>query len=144
MKLLFILLFVVFDIVVVVLLVAMLCRKAWSPIQKTWQARPAADDAVRRSFQTFKIGIMNLGLAVHVAADEAYLHLTPIAAMRCLGLESVSIPWDAISDIKPTRFSRGRYRDAKIGATTIMGPAWCMDLATDAISAVDDDATMPE
>src|SRR5436305_593161 len=56
---------------------------------------PAAD-AVRRRFQSFKIGYVSCGWSMHVAADDRYMHLTPARFVRWFGVRALSIPWDQI------------------------------------------------
>lgn len=95
-----------------------------------WHARyPAVEpdpSAVRRRFQSFSVGLVNLGYCVHVAVDERNLHLTPVGVVRPFGLRAVSIPWGEISVTGTLPFGR---RSATIGGVGVVGPAWCLDLA---------------
>lgn len=81
--------------------------------------------AVRRGFQSFKVGIMNLGLCIHAAADASHLHLDPAWVPRKMGMKPMSIPWERI-ELKKVR---GSYAKAKIGRHVVVGPRWCLELA---------------
>lgn len=88
--------------------------------------REPAPDAVRKNFQSFKFGLVNAGLSVHVAVDEHYLHLYPAAILRWAGVRAASVPWSAIQ----LKGKWGPYRRAKIDGIDISGPRWCLDLAS--------------
>jgi hypothetical protein len=84
-------------------------------------------DAVRRRFQSFKFGLVNLGWCVHVAVDDRHLHLSPTRLARWLGMRAMSVPWEAIEVVgKATIGSSIRVR---IAGEEILGPAWCLNLA---------------
>ncbi|MFM9994311.1 MAG: hypothetical protein ACKVU4_00770 [Phycisphaerales bacterium] len=107
------------------LIVRTLVRAGWDSLADSFPAAPIAPDAVRRHFQSFGFNMVNLGLCVHVAADESHLHLLPAAFPRWCGCAPMSIPWDAI-----TIRSRGRrVHKASVGSVTVKGPAWCLNLA---------------
>jgi hypothetical protein len=102
-------------------------RFGWRPWMKRYPARPPHPDAVRRSYQSFSIAVVNGGPTMHVAVDEDYLHLTPVRVLRWLGAGPLSVPW---SSIKVTRRSRrGTRATAKFDGRTVYGPAWCLELA---------------
>jgi hypothetical protein len=103
-------------------------------VESTWKrlaaAHPAvepAPDAVRRRFQSFKMNLLNLGLSVHVAADERYLHLSPAAVIRWAGARPMSIPWESIEVLGHGITSRSVR--TRIDGITVWGPAWCLRLA---------------
>ena len=73
------------------------------------------------------MGVLNFTKCVHVAVDEHYLHLTPITPLRWLGAKPASIPWDRITVVKRSR--SGRRITVKIANRTVLGPAWCLELA---------------
>ena len=108
-------------------------RFGWRPFEQAHPAQPVHEDAVARNFQSFSIGLLNLGFAIHAAADERHLHLTPVALLRWFGAGTVSIPWEAIKVQKRSR--RGNWIVAKVGNRTIRGPAWCLGLAEPAEAA---------
>lgn len=116
------------DLVFVPFLVFALVRGMWSPLADRHPAQPIAPDAVRRNFQSYKIGLMNLGGMLHTAVDERYLHLLPAAVGRWARMRPVSIPWEAI---QPVRRRGRRYAEVKIGTDRVIGPAWALDLAFD-------------
>ncbi|MBX3374190.1 MAG: hypothetical protein KF817_10165 [Phycisphaeraceae bacterium] len=98
-------------------------RMLWQPMLAPFPARPPAPDAVHRRFQSFSVGIVNMGFSIHVAVDEAFLHLRPVAPWRWLGARDASIPWTAMTPV-------GRAaRVARLpGGHQIVGPRWCMRL----------------
>lgn len=96
----------------------------WRPTFRDFPVQEPAPDAVRRSFQSFGIGIVNMGLSIHVAVDAEYLHLTPLAIWRALGATPVSIPWSAMEPV-------GRSgRVVRVAGHRLDGPKWCMELAS--------------
>lgn len=87
---------------------------------------PPAPDAVARRFQSFRIGIMNLGFCIHAAADEKHMHLSPARLARIFGMRPLSIPWTAIH--LTGKRSMGTL-EARVEGTSMYGPEWLMSLA---------------
>ncbi|MBL8991326.1 MAG: hypothetical protein JNJ48_07075 [Phycisphaerae bacterium] len=87
---------------------------------------PPAPDAVGRRFQSFRIGIMNLGFCIHAAADEKHMHLSPARLARIFGVRPMSIPWSAVR--LTGKRSTGAL-EAKVEGTSVYGPEWLMSLA---------------
>jgi hypothetical protein len=81
-------------------------------------------NAIRKEFQSFKIGIVGLGGCIHVAVDEDFLHLSPAWVARRFGMKPMSIPWERIEPKGPFF---GRFR-VTIDGTMISGPKWCFEL----------------
>jgi len=129
--------FFVVDTIVVGGLVGYFVRNTWRAISTRWPAQPIADDAVRRSFQSFRIGVVNLGWSIHVAADEQFLHLDPARFWRWFGAERASIAWSALELVGPVR---GRWATVRLGAQRIDGPAWCLGLVDPAARTGSHDA----
>jgi hypothetical protein len=117
----------VFDLAMTAFIISIAVRRNWEPLMARFPRHEPRPDALVRRHQSFSIGILNLGWSVHVAADDGHLHLTTVRWMQRLGARPVSIPWEAI-EIK-TRRPGGRYTTVKVGALTMRGPAWCLDLA---------------
>lgn len=114
------------DLVFVPLVLYALVRGAWSPLVERYPAREPAADAVEKQFQSYKIGLFNLGFMIHTAVDDACLHLRPAKLGRMLGMKPVSIPWEEITPIR----RRGKnYAEVKIGTDTMLGPRWALELA---------------
>lgn len=101
---------------------------SFGQLQRAYPPVAPAPDAVRRRFQSFRLGLVSCSGSVHVAADEHYLHLEPIAPLRWFGARPCSIPWEAIELQRP---GRGRLipARARVGPVTISGPSWCLELA---------------
>jgi hypothetical protein len=123
-----ILLVVGFDLLFLPLLLYAMLNGCWSPLVEHHPAAPIADDAVQRNFQSYKIGMMNLGFMVHTAVDEQHLHLQPAWLGRVLRMRAASVPWGAVEPVK----RRGKkYAEVKIGTSRVIGPAWALGLAFD-------------
>ena len=108
----------------------------WRPWSKKFPAAPQRQDAVVRLSQSIQLGPwMRMNNCIHLAADEDHLHLIPFSMLRWVGAGVISIPWAAISDVRPTRFngvSRGR-----VNGRTIAGPTWCLELGAPAADGPD-------
>lgn len=121
-------LIVAFVVVMDFILIAVLLRaltESWNDLGKEFPAQTPAPDAVRRSFQSFKFGLFNLGWCVHVAADETHLHLVPVRFWRALSAMGASVPWEKVHLLKRGR----RWSTVRIGTHTLKGPAWALNLA---------------
>lgn len=118
---------VVVDLFIFVVLVPMIVRSYYGPIPAAHPPAEPEPGAVRRNFQSFSFGILNLGMCVHVLADERHLHLRPSLVARLLRVRPASVPWDAIELEPPGRL--GRHRNARIAGQHVRGPAWCLELA---------------
>ncbi len=103
-------------------------KLGWGPLPRDFPATEPGDDAVWRRYQSFRLGFVNTGCCIHVAADEQYLHLVPLKPLRALGGRPASIPWDAIRIEK--RSPDGRWITAQVGRHTLRGPSWCLELAS--------------
>ena len=114
----------VLDLVIVVTII----HRGWGPLPRDFPATAPGDDAVWRRYQSFRLGLLNLGFCIHVAADEHYLHLVPIKPLRAFGGRPASIPWDAIRI--ESRSGRGKWITARVGTHTLRGPSWCLELAS--------------
>jgi len=108
-------------------IVRALVRTNWNDPLKPFQPRePAAEDAPvdARRYQSFGVGLLNLGWSVHVAADRRYLHLTPAWPGKVLGLRAASVPWAEIGRGAPGGLRVGSFAGLKIGSTVFAAPAW--------------------
>ncbi len=112
------------DLMVVVAII----HWGWGPLSREFPATAPGDDAVWRRYQSFRLGLLNLGYCIHVAADDQYLHLVPIKPLRACGGRPASIPWDAIRI--ESRSDRGKWITARVGTHTLRGPSWCLELAS--------------
>lgn len=105
-----------------------LVKRLWDTAMSAYPRQQPAADAVYRRHQSFYVNYINMAMAIHVAVDDQYLHLTPIILMRWFGTAPVSIPWEDIRLVKPggrilpatARLANGRC---------ITGPRWCLQLA---------------
>lgn len=135
---LFIAAFIAADILVVYVIIRAMMRNSWDVLTRRFPFDQPAPDALTRRFQSFKLGILNLGWSIHVTVDAEHLHLRPAWFCRRLGMTPVSIPWDDITFLR--RLGRSPYATARIAGLTMTGPMWCFSLAdndtpdTDALS----------
>ena len=117
--------FLVMDAVIVALILRATAF-SWNGLAGAHPAVDPAPDAIRRGFQSFSIGAINLGFCVHVLVDEERLHLRPAWILRVMGGREVSVPWESVDLAGNAPFGR---RFARIGGKTLTGPRWCLDLA---------------
>jgi len=126
--LLIVCLFIGFDLFVLLPIIFTLVVKfGWSPMRRRFPPREIAPDALRRNFQSFRFGILNFGMSIHVAVDEHCLHLIPARFLRWFGAGPVSVPWDAVTIRR--RALGGRWISASFDGRSVMGPGWCLALA---------------
>lgn len=112
--------------VILPLILRLVLGGTWRPL---WAAHPGvapAEGAVRRGFQSYKLGIVNLGFMIHTEVDERYLHLQPALFGRLCGMRRVSAPWEAVEPVK--RIGK-RYAEVRIAGQRLFGPAWALGLA---------------
>jgi len=114
------------DLVVMPLLVWAMVNGQWAPLAARFPAVPIAPDAVRRDFQSYRVGLTNLGGMVHTAVDGSHLHLLPARLGRWCGMRAASVPWEAI---EPIRLRGKRQAQVKLGGETVVGPAWALRMA---------------
>lgn len=93
-----------------------------------------APGAVRRDFQSFKIGIFNLGWSIHVAVDADYLHLYPARIARWMGMVPMSIPWEEV-EFRKKGWGKSGLGGAtvRIGKQWVTGPRWALQLAAERV-----------
>jgi len=103
--------------------VAVMCGM-WNPSLKSYPPVEPAPDAVRKNYQSLSLGLINMGLSIHIAVDDQYLHLTPVKLLRACHAASASIPWDALEPMGGRKSTVVKLN----GIHTITGPRWCMEL----------------
>jgi hypothetical protein len=121
----FIILFMLADLALAFLIIRFAVRRCWGPLPERYPESDPAPDAVTRNFQTFRVGLVNLGWCVHVSVDDEFLHLRPASFIRKLGGKGMSIPWDRVFVKK----SAGSRATAIVDSLAIDGPSWCLELA---------------
>ena len=107
------------DLFIVVALFSNLRSSMWKPLADAFPARPPAPDAVRREFQSLKMGIFNLGYCAHLTADAEHLHVEPAAFLRWFRMTSMSIPWDEVRVKK--RSGNGKWITVRIRNVDLSG-----------------------
>jgi len=95
----------------------------WTPIARQHPVQPLADDAITRRFQSFSLGIINMGWSIHASVDDRHLHLEPVRPLRWFGAIPMSIRWEDLS--KLNRNGKSVYMT---GGHRLVGPAWCFEL----------------
>ena len=106
----------------------------WRPVAKQFPEREHGPDAVTRNFQSFGLGIINMGLSIHATVDASYLHVRPVTWLRVMGASPMSIPWESMT---PTG-KRGRAVRLDNG-TRLDGPKWCFKM----LNAADSNESKP-
>lgn len=118
---------IVGSVVLGVGVLAIVLRLSWHPHTRAYPAQTPAADAVRRNFQSYRIGLLNLTCMIHTAVDDRFLHLMPAKLLRWLGAQPFSVPWSSIRILKRSRI--GDWIAAEVDGRRIFGPAWCLKLA---------------
>ena len=95
----------------------------WAPIARRHPAQPIADDAIRRRFQSFPLGLINLGWSVHASVDDQYLHLEPVTFLRWFGAIPMSVRWEDLSKLNTN--GKSVYMT---GGHRLVGPTWCFEM----------------
>lgn len=116
---------IILEFGVVMLVVRALLRSSLGRLAERFPFEEPAPGAVRRNFQSFRIGTISAGYSMHVAVDERCLHLMPAAILRWCGARACSVPWSEVQVMRRL----GAYRKAKVGGVNLYGPGWCLDLA---------------
>jgi len=120
-------LIIAFDLLVAATVVSLLFRISWKPLEPHFSAQPPSETSYGRKFQSFSIGPVNYGFAIHVIIDDQYLHLSPAWIVSRFGLKPISIPWNAIQPLSPT-MPTGKTARVQARKQTITGPEWCFEL----------------
>jgi hypothetical protein len=119
---------VVFDLLLLPLILRVAFQSSLGALAAKYPAVEPRAECVRRNFQSFSFGMVNLGMGVHVAVDEDYLHLLPVKLVRLFGVQGASVPWDAI-ELRDGRVRQRGFVSARIGGQSVMGPRWCLEIA---------------
>lgn len=111
-----------------VIVLPVIVRFMWSPIARHFPAQPVGEGAVSRSFQSFAFGLVNRwNHCLTITVDASYLHIQPLELFRWFGARAMSIPFDAIENVQPSRLSG--FLRGSAGPYRLTGPNWCMELA---------------
>ena len=119
--------FIIGDFIFVVGIIALCIKRKWAPIARAHPAQTPTDDAVTKTFQSYRFDLLNLGFCIHTTVDENYLHLTPVKFLQKLGAKPTSIAWKYITHAKPSII--GKIMSVRIGKHRVSGPTWCLQLA---------------
>lgn len=114
------------SIAVVLIVVPMVVRRTWGRWVPVFVPQEPEAGAVTRRYQSFNVGLLNLGHGVHVTVDSRFLHLRPAMFCAGFGIRPVSIPWEAIRVDGTYPFKR---RHAMIAGVPLIGPEWCLEMA---------------
>jgi len=118
--------FVIVDLVVV-FAAFRLCAIIWNALGKGCDFVQPGPDAVRKDFQSMKIGMFNYGGCLHIAVDEDYLHLYPAWIVRTNGGRSFSVPWERVQ--ADASHPKRRVWRGRINGQKVLAPAWAMKIA---------------
>ncbi len=112
-----------------VLMMFAVVRMMWTPQARRFPAQPILSGAVARSGHSLAFGALcRFNGCITAVADARHLHLVPVAIFRWFGARRMSLPWTAISDVRP--FLISSYARAEVAGTDIIAPAWCLGLAS--------------
>ena len=105
----------------VLLILRLVVHLIWNRMMQAWPRRDDGHNVQWRRFQSFRVGMMNLGFSVHVGKDAEHMHLRLIAPMRWFGAVDASVPWAALE----TRGDRGHR--VRLGDVDVWGPTWAFE-----------------
>lgn len=115
---------VIVDTVVISALIRSLIGGTWNKMAEKHPFTEPPPEAIRKNFQSLKVGLLNMGWSVHLAVDADHLHLMPAKFFRVMRARPISLPWDALV----LKSKRKRYSDIKVGMTIITVPTWCVEM----------------
>lgn len=118
-------LFVIVDLVVVGAVMTFAMESTLGKLSKAFPGQAIDATAKRRNFQSMSSGMVNLGFCIHIAVDDAYLHIVPSGFLRLFKAKAASIPWDAV-ELTPEGGSK-RWVDVKAAGVEMKLPAWILD-----------------
>jgi hypothetical protein len=118
---------IAFDLLIAATVIGLVLRNAWKPLQLHFPPKIPSETSFERKFQSFAVGLVNLGFSIHVIIDDQFLHLSPIWILRRFGLKPISIPWEEIRTLSPTLPTTNMVK-VKVRKQTITGPRWCFEL----------------
>ncbi|MBX3355933.1 MAG: hypothetical protein KF724_09570 [Phycisphaeraceae bacterium] len=118
--------FAAISIAMIALIALVSFHLIWRPVFARYPLQPRGLDATTRRFQSFSLGILNLGFSVHTTADEEFLHLEPLIIWQLLGAMPASVPWSALSP-RPTPIKPLIGVAVRLDGWTLVGPRWCLE-----------------
>lgn len=102
-------------------------RWLWNPVMALFPPTEPAEESVSRRFQSFSLGLLNLGFSVHATIDADALHLRLAGYLRIFGARDASIPWSAMSPPRPGVMGSTMVM---INGSALRGPSWCLMVNT--------------
>jgi hypothetical protein len=121
-------LFILGTLVVTAGVIRVFLKSLWSPMASRYPARPVLASAISRGCQSITLhGWAGFNGCLTIAVDEQHLHVIPWRMLHFIGATPISIPWDAITDVRPSWPKS--YSKALVGGVKFQAPAWCLELA---------------
>lgn len=116
------------DFVVVWAVLSMVRDGFFEPLHRQFPPQAMLEGAVEKRFQSMSSGMVNMGGCMHIAVDDAHVHVAPAWAVRRLGGKSFAVPLAEVrvdSDAKHVRAKWGWWPVAgKFGRIDVNAPAW--------------------
>jgi hypothetical protein len=125
---------IAFEIALVITVLGGVIGNAWRAFAKPFPERVLGIPSFRRNFQSIQLGILGLGLSIHIAIDDDGLHLIPARYLRWFGCMPASIAWECIEVVKTWKYQAKIH----VGKTTIVLPRWCIEPKLTTISEPQD------
>jgi hypothetical protein len=113
--------------VVIVSAVFKFSASIWNSLGKNCGSVEPSPGAVRKDFQSIKVGVFNFGACAHIAVDEDHLHMYPAWIVRASGGHAFSIPWSLV--VPDASHPARRTWPARINGQRVQAPAWAMRIA---------------
>ena len=114
---------------VVVAMLRIVIRAQFNKLAERFPPAEVADDAVIKKAQSGRFGLVNAGFSLTLAADDAFVHLSPNIFLRWFGARELSIPATMIAEARVMKtFGVARVQLAT-PAGAIQLPTWIRDHA---------------
>lgn len=110
------------DLAVVYALLRGPADEVFNALHKRYPPQDVSAGAVRRSFQSVKKDIVNMGWSVHFAVDDAFVHVMPAAVLRWCGAKASSVPVQLVREKRAS----ARFPEIAFGEFTLRAPAWVL------------------
>ncbi len=113
------------DIAIVYALLRGPVDEIFNALHKRHPPQEIGTGAVRRDFQSVSKDIINMGLSVHFAVDDAFVHIMPAAVLRWCGAKASSVPVQLVREKRAS----ARLPEITFGEVTLRAPAWVLQEA---------------
>jgi hypothetical protein len=120
--------FLFIDLVVVWAVMSMVRDGFFEPLHRQFPPREMLDGAVEKRFQSMSSGMVNMGSSMHIAVDDAHVHIAPAWVMRRLGGKPFAVPLAEVRVKSEAKLAKAKWEwwpvAGKFGKVEVSAPAW--------------------